>query len=651
MVFRSVVYNRSSWSGLRLHVSRRHFSSSFVGREPLRSSPDMADPTLSWGSDPLQLPKHYEHGITYFGEYPRFRYGICDYAADRLVVREISMLKLMDAITDKTNWHLKIHDETIVQKWREESQANPNDLISDKAFAWCLRELRDRAKSYERDRFVRTIQSFSSCAKSDEIIPTALGDDLRRALRPLLQVHDDLKDWHPKSKSQVLNIVHPSLYPLVGDRSWILTDRRVDRDTCFESIGQGTLVKSPEKKSIGRRCPKVSEHALFSNRFQWLPSDIQFVGDGTEVKITSYINNLHPKQHRDLYSIIEKFIAKSVPLWDSVLLRGWDPSSGLRIEIKGTECEPAEEPSWFMKVYEDEEDLTHVAEQVRQYIAQPDNPLYANRMEPRYSDPLPQDPKEWNADDVYQTVREVYERTRTIVHPEPDIETYEQWKSKDSVVHLEEEFQEKGLQVIVKLSSIELTPENPDYSGGSWHLEGMLNEGIVATAIYYCDVDNVTESRISFSQENGADQIYWGVKYEQSDHDPIAITFGIEDIIQGPAEQEIGSIATRQGRLIAFSNTLRHKVQPFTLVDKGKPGHRRYLVLWLVDPHHRIVSTANVPPQQMSWAKDLDVSEEVKSQLMTLDEAKAYRLELMEERTMLNDTVEGSYDTYNLCEH
>jgi hypothetical protein len=37
------------------------------------------------------------------------------------------------------------------------------------------------------------------------------------------------------------------------------------------------------------------------------------------------------------------------------------------------------------------------------------------------------------------------------------------------------------------------------------------------------------------------------------------------------------------------------------LVDPTKPGHRRFIALWLVDPNLRIISTANVPPQQRDW--------------------------------------------------
>ena len=40
---------------------------------------------------------------------------------------------------------------------------------------------------------------------------------------------------------------------------------------------------------------------------------------------------------------------------------------------------------------------------------------------------------------------------------------------------------------------------------------------------------------------------------------------------------------------------------PFKLADPTKPGHRKILALFLVDPNIRIISTANVPPQQREW--------------------------------------------------
>lgn len=56
-----------------------------------------------------------------YGDANRFAHGVNDFHADRLVVREIAMLQVMDAVTDKPSWQQKILDDTIVKKWREEA--------------------------------------------------------------------------------------------------------------------------------------------------------------------------------------------------------------------------------------------------------------------------------------------------------------------------------------------------------------------------------------------------------------------------------------------------------------------------------------------------------------------------------------------------
>ena len=54
------------------------------------------------------------------------------------------------------------------------------------------------------------------------------------------------------------------------------------------------------------------------------------------------------------------------------------------------------------------------------------------------------------------------------------------------------------IQVIVKYASIVLTPEAPEYKGGAWHVEGMKNESIVASAIAYLRCENTTTSQHAF---------------------------------------------------------------------------------------------------------------------------------------------------------
>lgn len=117
--------------------------------------------------------------------------------------------------------------------------------------------------------------------------------------------------------------------------------------------------------------------------------------------------------------------------------------------------------------------------------------------------------------------------------------------------------------------------------------------------------------------------------------------------------QNFGSLETKSGRAITFPNVYQHQVSNFSLLDATKPGHRKILVFFLVDPLKRIPSTTDVPPQQSEWVgnelwKDrtedstlpslpnelwAKVLEE--SPLLSLKEAKAIREELMEERKFL----------------
>ena len=44
----------------------------------------------------------------------------------------------------------------------------------------------------------------------------------------------------------------------------------------------------------------------------------------------------------------------------------------------------------------------------------------------------------------------------------------------EMTVDLKRDYGNRGLQIIVKLANIELTPEKPNYEGGTWHVEGQL---------------------------------------------------------------------------------------------------------------------------------------------------------------------------------
>lgn len=151
---------------------------------------------------------------------------------------------------------------------------------------------------------------------------------------------------------------------------------------------------------------------------------------GKDVKITSYINNLNPILHADLYSAIEKFIAKSIPLWDLTLTSTY-----------GERLAP-----------------------IPYYLTHDDYPKKTNRVLQR-----------------------------------PELRDFEPYRPRRAIrVSLRERFRKRGLQVIVKLANIVLTPEKPKYGGGSWSVEGQPNESICATALYYYDSENIADNSLSF---------------------------------------------------------------------------------------------------------------------------------------------------------
>lgn len=134
--------------------------------------------------------------------------------------------------------------------------------------------------------------------------------------------------------------------------------------------------------------------------------------------------------------------------------------------------------------------------------------------------------------------------------------------------------------------------------------------------------------------------------------------------------QDIGDINCKEGRLLTFPNVFQHQVQPFELEDESKPGHRKILAFFLVDPHVRVLSTANVPVQREDWQQRLmsgcDPLVRLPNELrlmvaeilgddfpISMEKAKMIRERLMEERKVyrLENTKLWEVDVVSLCEH
>jgi hypothetical protein len=475
--------------------------------------------------------------------------------------------------------------------------------------------------------------------KSDSAISAPVRDALRSYVRVLEDVPDHQKDWHPGSDQKVLDLVHPSLFPLVYGLSRVIPSERIALGNSIQFIGKGSIVEDFDPNDVKSAANQsytggISERLKLWGSYQWLPSEIQLTSDGA--KITSYINNLHPQRHKLLYEVLEKILTATVPLWEECLA-GYYDRRRIKVIRSGTE-------DW------------RIEKGAKYQIPGRTGP--ESLVDARTWTPDNLDRSTGDFWDVYEDFYEWQKQHRILIHREPgDYISQEALKreylskAKEPSTKFREKFPE-GLQVIFKLANIHLTPEKPEYSGGTWHVEGALNEMICASAIYYFDQENITNSYLAFRHE--LDEVELISIPEQNEHDSLEAFLGVE--YNGKALQRIGQVLTKQNRLLVFPNSLHHQVQPLRLLDETKPGHRKILAMFLVDPHRPILSTAHVPPQREDWLNEelcgsrpvSEIPNEASTQAvhsakdfpMSWEQAVDIRAKLMKERGGINKDFE-----------
>ncbi|KAJ7283224.1 hypothetical protein C8J57DRAFT_1291802 [Mycena rebaudengoi] len=536
---------------------------------------------------------------------------------------ELRMYGLSWAIRSKPEWQHKITNTEILDKWRKEAleqqQAVPlHERLTPNMINYVLTELSGYARLCDTERGIEN-GCFDAIWYSDRLISTQVSTDLRSAITELEDVDENLKDWHPGSNDQVLDLVHPSLYCITYGHT-----------RCFYPLN--SVFAALEPPEYDGQCAR----GALSGQFSWLPSDFSVDANDGSVKLLSpYINNLHPVKHITLYRLIESVVTSFVPLFERVLsqingeecdlLRDRTPGSG-RIQTKrvfGTW--PWTDRTMFKLVG----------------IAVPC--VWENNREAVYSRSL--------------------QKKVPMVLPEA-FETYSGELEKSISPY---SLRGKTIQCIIKLANIHLSPDSPKYEGGSWHVEGMLNERIVASGIYYYEEDNISESRLSFRVTTSAP-----VYHAQDDEICSEILYGLKR--NSHCCQGLGSMITKSGRALAWPNIYQHRVAPFELVDQTKPGHRKILAIFLVDPSiEPIPSATNVPPQQLDWVLDtleetrLDsqsafsrlppelvhlIGEHLPDTYVTREQAEATRLLLMKERTNFVGVHDDELShSFNMCEH
>ncbi|CDO73346.1 hypothetical protein BN946_scf185008.g109 [Trametes cinnabarina] len=548
---------------------------------------------------------------------------------------ELRMRRFSYLIRSKPDWWTKVHDPEIVAKWRQEmihedaevveelwggekrfehgngQKLWPRDPISDAQLDYIFDELKYEASRRDEATGIYAT-SIPAVYETRSLIPGHLKEQLIKAAAVLEDVPEEEKDWHPGSNKQVLDLVHPSLYCLRIGESCILdqADRSAHVLTADEYIKQRPDLMSCSASEL-------------SMAYQWLPTDFRVSLTG-EVDALGYINNVHPEYHRELKDIVTSLLARFVPLFERVLSDVLSPPRPLAVKPNpGT---------WY----------SHV---------EADDPTSQER-----------DDDDEDDDEAFDRRMDEYLRTKQwplIPDPEPFTPPSEEGR-------IELNLKGRTLQVIFKLANIVLTPENPRYEGGAWHVEGMANERIVATGIYYYACDNITPSDLDFRQTVGKDNFGADMDYQNGDYKGWIAAYGL-----GPnlaLSQVLWCIRAEEDKCVAFPNVYQHHVDGFQLEDPSRPGYRKILAFFLVDPFVRIHSTTDIPPQQRDWYADAlaqvpifqKLPKEIFDMILervegTLNRAGAedHREYLMEERSaFIMEHNEQVFEMeFSMCEH
>lgn len=338
-------------------------------------------------------------------------------------------------------------------KWKKAALNSDKDITLNMA-EWIIDELQFKAMIYETTDVVALYNG--DVTKSDTNMPDSIFPEMRSLFSVLEYDLKPMQYFHPGMLSQERDLISMALYPLLYGKTRILTDRIIGLDDALKYIGKGEVIPVPKETGITRE--DIAWRVLaradikvrpYSRKYQVLPSDWE-LGDDGQWHIASYINNLHPVKHRNIYKLLEQVFNRIVPQWNATLTPLKDMlHSRVRIEYHKAEYYPvpkevaAQAPQIHPKEAQSEfEERTEKWRMENYRAIQPDAGKFIPwAVPPRLMHKLPED--------LPSAVR--IERG----------------------VDLNRDYKDRGLQVITRILGVDLTPENPSFET-DWHVEGTM---------------------------------------------------------------------------------------------------------------------------------------------------------------------------------
>ncbi|KAF3398054.1 hypothetical protein F1880_005779 [Penicillium rolfsii] len=397
-------------------------------------------------TNPIKVPGLGKIPVNVLLSHDQFATGTNEWTSHILTAKELAMLDLINKITDRSNWNRSIFDQQVIAQWREDALSS-SSLINDKTWDWCLLELQDKARQFDQDGRLVVFNTSSGVCKSDTAISYELGIKLSNSVD--LLSHQAIPD---NPDSPLANLVDPSLFPLVYGRTEVLVGggpSGLDEEAWSSCETEDLVVPDvPQLLGEGSNWSTDGCQYTWSSKFQWLPCEVQFTGPpgSSDVRISSYINNLHPR-NSECYDAIEAVISSSIEQWNEIVVRNkWRkeigrfnghcvhcPREPIRIRTYGVEWR-AQFPEWAKKLPEHQDEKKLSAEEYGAMCAQ----VEAHLKEPESQDAVywpwvrtQRIPEDWKSRwGLLRTALTKYANTFVFEHSDPGTAySYEDWKA------------------------------------------------------------------------------------------------------------------------------------------------------------------------------------------------------------------------------
>ncbi|KAJ1953732.1 hypothetical protein GGI12_005955, partial [Dipsacomyces acuminosporus] len=226
---------------------------------------------------------------------------------------EKRIVQMSSAIRNKPQWFEKMNDQEIRQRWTNEAKAQS---LTDKEIDYVFDELAYYASLRVPGSDVE-LSGVEGVWISDSLVEKEALMELKDYAAILENVPEKHKDYHPNSNNQVLNLIHPSLFPLIYRKSSFLSTPIPSPEAAVRLATFGKFPGSAKewKKQLDESFMNKDGEPMFcvpeqfaafshgqqlptfvSDEFCWLPTEFSVDKDG-KATIDSYINNLHPIRH------------------------------------------------------------------------------------------------------------------------------------------------------------------------------------------------------------------------------------------------------------------------------------------------------------------------------------------------------------------